>query len=158
MTSSRGSPDRACEVPIHEGSELHVVVDGANVVGSRPDGWWRDRPGAARRLAGRLVAALVEHPEDLAAALVDHPADLARVHLVLEGAARAVPDLPTHPLLEVHLAEADGDSAIAALAAELAAQGSTVLAVTGDRELRERVRRAGGSTVGPGALLRALPG
>jgi hypothetical protein len=143
---------------ISEGSGLHVVIDGANVVGSRPDGWWRDRAGAARRLAGRLVAALVEHPEDLAAALVDHPAELTRVHLVLEGAARAVPDLPTHPLLEVHLAEADGDSAIAALAAGLAARGSAVLAVTGDRALRERVRAAGGSTVGPGALLRALPG
>ena len=32
-----------------------LVVDGANVVGSRPDGWWRDRPGAAGRLASRLT-------------------------------------------------------------------------------------------------------
>jgi hypothetical protein len=24
---------------------LHLVVDAANVVGSRPDGWWRDRAG-----------------------------------------------------------------------------------------------------------------
>ena len=35
---------------------LHLVVDAANVVGSRPDGWWRDRAGAARRLAGSIVA------------------------------------------------------------------------------------------------------
>ena len=27
-----------------------LVVDAANVVGSRPDGWWKDRAGAARRL------------------------------------------------------------------------------------------------------------
>ena len=46
--------------------ELHVVVDGANVVGSRPDGWWRDRPGAARRLAGRLVALLTTDTRELA--------------------------------------------------------------------------------------------
>ena len=48
------------------------MVDGANVVGSRPDGWWRDRAGAATRLAERLVAALD------AGAL-----DTDRVHLVL---------------------------------------------------------------------------
>jgi hypothetical protein len=50
-----------------------MVVDGANVVGSRPDGWWRDRAGAAARLHERLVAAAL--PDD-------------EVVLVLEGAAR----------------------------------------------------------------------
>ncbi len=33
-----------------------LVVDGMNVIGSRPDGWWRDRAAAARRLVGRLEA------------------------------------------------------------------------------------------------------
>ena len=56
-----------------------LLVDVANAVGSRPDGWWRDRPGAATRLAEQLVAALD------AGAL-----DTDRVHLVLEGAARAL--------------------------------------------------------------------
>ena len=51
-----------------------LIVDGANVVGSRPDGWWRDRPGAAARLQAQLLAA------DLA---------YAEVVLVLEGKARA---------------------------------------------------------------------
>ena len=32
------------------------LVDGNNVIGSRPDGWWRDRPGAARRLVAELQA------------------------------------------------------------------------------------------------------
>ncbi|TVT38726.1 NUDIX domain-containing protein, partial [Amycolatopsis rhizosphaerae] len=42
---------------LHEqlGRELVLVVDGANVVGSRPDGWWRDRPAAAERLRDRLA-------------------------------------------------------------------------------------------------------
>ncbi len=58
-----------------------LVVDGANVVGSRPDGWWKDRPGAAARLHARLLAA---------------PALASRVVLVLEGRARAgVPEAVT---------------------------------------------------------------
>lgn len=140
---------------------LHVIVDGANVVGSRPDGWWRDRPGAARRLAGRLTAALSEDPVHLVAALgrvnpgTGEPE--IRVYLVLEGAASRVVDLPTHPLLDVTHATADGDTAIAALAADLAVGGEPVLVVTADRGLRERVRGTGAGTIGPGALLDGLP-
>ena len=134
---------------------LHVVVDGANVVGSRPDGWWHDRPGAARRLAGQLVAALIEDPADLAVALSGSAADELTIHLVLEGAAARADDLPTHPHLRVVLAAADGDSTIAALADDL---GEGILVVTADRALRERVRGVGAATVGPGTLLRALPG
>jgi hypothetical protein len=135
---------------------LHVIVDGANVVGSRPDGWWRDRAGAARRLAGQLVAVLTTDPEAFVRALGRDPGDGVQVHLVLEGAAARVEDLPTHPLLDVVRAPADGDSAIVALAADLAAED--VLVVTADRELRDRVRATGAAVVGPGALLSALPG
>lgn len=130
----------------------HVVIDAANVVGSRPDGWWRDRAGAARRLAGELVAALTEQPEILAGAL-GAPGEL-RVHLVLEGAAR-VADLPTHPRLEIRLADRDGDTAIVALLRELP---EDVLVVTADRDLRARVRAAGADVTGPSTLLDALPG
>jgi hypothetical protein len=149
---------------------LHLVVDAANVVGARPDGWWRDRAGAARRLAGNIVGVLVARPEDLVDALEGRVpdgsetagSDLAeaavQVHLVLEGAARDVPDLPTHPLLDVVRAERDGDAAIAALAGELAGSGGRVLVVTADRALRDRVRAVGGEVVGPSALRDALPG
>jgi hypothetical protein len=37
------------------GTRVTIIVDGANVVGSRPDGWWRDRAGAAVRLHDNLV-------------------------------------------------------------------------------------------------------
>ena len=50
-----------------------LIVDGANVVGSRPDGWWRDRAGAAHRLHDQLSTA--DLPED-------------EIVLVLEGQAR----------------------------------------------------------------------
>ena len=45
-------PEGLLEVP--EVSRV-LVVDGANVVGSRPDGWWKDRAGAARRLHEALL-------------------------------------------------------------------------------------------------------
>ena len=147
---------------------LHLVVDAANVVGSRPDGWWRDRAGAGRRLAGRIVAALTAGPEELVEAVAGPtpaggagPGPAVRVHLVLEGAGD-VADPPTHPLLDVVHAPADGDAAIVALVGSLAvgprAGGADrVLVVTADRALRERVRAAGGEVTGPGRLLGALP-
>ena len=58
-------------------SRVELVVDAANVVGSRPDGWWRDRPGAAARLVAALAAAL------RSGALT------SPVTVILEGAARA---------------------------------------------------------------------
>lgn len=130
---------------------LHLVVDAANVVGSRPDGWWRDRPGAARRLAARIAAVLAAAPEDLAGT------PDVRVHLVLEGAARDARDLPTHPQLDVVRAAADGDAAVVALVGDLAGGADRVLVVTADRALRERVQGAGAEVTGPGALWDALP-
>lgn len=129
----------------------HVVVDGANVVGSRPDGWWRDRPGAARRLAGQLVAALTGDADRLADSL--GVAGPLHVHLVLEGAAR-IPDAPTHPALTVVAAPADGDGAIVALVGDL---GPGTLVVTADRALRARVTALSATTAGPSTLLAALP-
>jgi hypothetical protein len=118
--------------------ERHLVVDAANVVGSRPDGWWRDRAGAATRLAEQLVAAL-----DADALDVDY------VHIVLEGAARAAV-VPEHPRLAVVRAPADGDGAIVALAAQL---DGDVTVVTADRGLRARLTAR---AVGPGTLLDRL--
>jgi 8-oxo-dGTP diphosphatase len=148
---------------------VHLVVDAANVVGSRPDGWWRDRAAAARRLAGRIVAVLVARPEDLVERLdgisptstetagSDRRAAAVAVHLVLEGAARDVEDLPTHPLLHVVHAPADGDTAIVELVGKLAGGPDRVVVATADRALRERVRAAEAEVVGPGTLLAALP-
>jgi hypothetical protein len=148
---------------------LHLVVDAANVVGSRPDGWWRDRPGAARRLAGRIVAVLVSRPEDQVERLdgltptsvetagSDLTEAAVQVHLVLEGAARDVDDLPTHPLLDVVHAASDGDTAIVELVEKLAGAADRVLVVTADRGLRGRVQAVGALVRGPGTLLDALP-
>jgi hypothetical protein len=118
-----------------------LIVDGANVVGSRPDGWWRDRAGAAGRLAARLAAA---QGSGALAALGD------RVVLVLEGAARTavVPDD-----LEVVLAPRDGDSAMVEL---VHAWSEDATVVTADRELIRLVEALGARTVRPGVLLALL--
>ncbi|WP_214402595.1 hypothetical protein [Pseudonocardia lacus] len=136
--------------------ELHVVVDGANVVGSRPDGWWRDRRGAARRLAGSLVALLSTDTSVLAVSLGQPEDRQLRVHLVLEGEAARADDLPAHSRLDVVRAERDGDSAIIELVTLLDGQERVV--VTADRDLRTRVEAAGAGTTGPGSFLNGLPG
>jgi predicted RNA-binding protein with PIN domain len=35
---------------------MRWLVDGNNVMGARPDGWWRDRDGAMARLVAALQA------------------------------------------------------------------------------------------------------
>ena len=116
-----------------------LVVDVANVMGTRPDGWWRDRAGAA----GRLLAAL--------AAADPLP---GRVVAVLEGAARAA-TVPEGDGVEVVLAPADGDSTVVEVAAALIAGGESPLVVTADRGLRARLP-AGTRVMGPRRLLDLL--
>ena len=126
-----------------------LLVDAANVVGTRPDGWWRDRAGATQRLLGGL-AALAGQRLDLPGA----PVEEAEVVAVVEGAARAVPDVAGVRLVR---ADGSGDDALAAEAADLVAHGRTVVVVTADRGLRDRLP-AGARAVGPGALLAFLDG
>ncbi|MGH3414323.1 MAG: hypothetical protein ACRDPH_14710 [Marmoricola sp.] len=118
-----------------------LVVDGANVVGSRPDGWWRDRAAAARRLHGRLAVADTDHDE---------------IVLVLEGQARAgVPRGRDGHVLTMH-APRDGDSAVVDAVRRAAEAGDAVVVVTADRGLRLRVEVLGARTMSPGWLLDAL--
>jgi hypothetical protein len=118
-----------------------LVVDGANVVGSRPDGWWRDRPGAARRLHEALLVA-------------DTSYDV--IVLVLEGAAKAgVPAGREHHLRTVH-ARGSGDDTILAEARAAAEAGHRVSVVTADRALQARVQAVGAVALGPSWLLDQL--
>lgn len=109
-----------------------VVVDVANVMGSRPDGWWRDRAGAATRLLATMQALLdrtVPGPDG-------EPVSIDRIVAVVEGAAKdAVPPEG----LTVVCAPEDGDSAIVSSARQYAAAGARVLVVTADRGLRARL-------------------
>lgn len=120
-----------------------LIVDGANVVGSRPDGWWRDRAGAARRLHGQLATA-------------DLSWDL--VVLVLEGQARAgVPQGRDAHLHTVH-APRDGDATVVRTADDAIGRGDRVTVITADRELRRRVELLGAQAMSPAWLLDLLDG
>ena len=126
-----------------------IVVDAANVVGSVPDGWWRDRAGAARKLLLKLASLQQRLPET------------TNVVVILEGAARAAvsgPDAPDVGALRVVLADGSGDDKIATVTAESAADESNpeVTVVTADRGLRLRTEPTGATSVGPRWLLDQL--
>lgn len=136
-----------------------VVIDVANVMGARADGWWRDRAGAALRLcrevaalAGRGVRARELPGADGAEA---GPAGFV---LVLEGRARdaaARCDDP-HPGVRVISAARSGDDTIVTETASLTASGVPCLVVTADLELRRRCVAEGASVTGPSWLLGLL--
>lgn len=128
-----------------------LLVDAANVVGSRPDGWWRDRAGAAARLLGRLAGL----PGRTLAAPDGGEVRIDRVVVVLEGRARDVPLPAEAEGLHAVRATGSGDDALAATAVELAAAGQPALVVTADRGLRARLPD-GVAVAGPGWLLRIL--
>jgi predicted RNA-binding protein with PIN domain len=125
----------------------HLVVDGMNVIGSRPDGWWRDRDGAVRRLVTKLQA------------LAREGADAITV--VLDG--RPLPDLPegVHDEVEVVYARRRGRDAADDRIVELVSELPTMVGVsviTSDRALAEQVRSLGAEVNGAGSLLRRLDG
>ncbi len=130
-----------------------IVVDVANVMGARPDGWWRDRAGAAVRLHAE-VAALAASGR---AILPGEPGPPEFV-MVLEGAANAaasrINDAAADHVRVVH-APGHGDDTIVAVVREL--PGRRVV-VTADRELRDRCAAAGAEVRSPGWLLGLLNG
>jgi hypothetical protein len=117
-----------------------LVIDAANVIGSRPTGWWRDRAGAARSFTDRVRAAVAE-------GRLSPP-----VTLVLEGRARPGADEGDAGGVRVVHAPGEGDDTIAAVAAD----HHEAVVVTADRGLIERVRRTGAEVRGPGWLLDQL--
>jgi hypothetical protein len=136
-----------------------VVVDAANVIGSKPDGWWRDRAGAVRRLVAGLSDVATSGVPTLAGLL---PALPGRSRawpewlVVREGAARAG-SLPDGPVGVVD-APGSGDDEIVRQADEQRRRGHDVTVVTADRALRQRVEQLGARVAGPRTLTRLLAG
>ncbi|MFH8407663.1 NTP pyrophosphohydrolase [Streptomyces sp. NPDC018019] len=124
-----------------------VVVDAANVVGSVPDGWWRDRHAAAERLRDALAGPA---PDGLPGC-AEPP---VRLVLVVEGAARGVASVPG---VEVVAADGSGDDRIVELVRD-ADRGPDCVVVTADRGLRERVTRLGARVAGPRSVWRGRGG
>jgi inactivated superfamily I helicase len=123
-----------------------LLVDAANVIGSRPTGWWRDRAGAARAFVETIRAAVV-------AGRVTPP-----VVVVLEGKARAGAPQGLLDGVTVLHADARGDDLMVDVVGEAsnATEQSTVTLVTADRVLRRRAEALGADIVGPNWLLGRL--
>ena len=119
-----------------------LVVDAANVVGSVPDGWWRDRAGAAVRLRDKLAG--------IGGPGIDGVPGPIEVVLVVEGKARDTPQLPG---VRVVPAQASGDDRIVDLVREEGV-GRRVIVVTADRGLRGRVTALGAEVRGPSTVPR----
>ncbi|MCW2944409.1 MAG: hypothetical protein JWR24_1126 [Actinoallomurus sp.] len=125
-----------------------LIVDTANVMGSRADGWWRDRKGAAERLRDEIASVNGIAGVPGAVADVCYP----EIIMVVEGAARGVESTDR---VTVVPAPGIGDDTIAELAAPQAPDERRIV-VTADRELRARCEAAGASVVGPRWLLEAI--
>jgi 8-oxo-dGTP diphosphatase len=148
---------------------VSLIVDGANVMGSRADGWWRDRAGAMARLHGEL-AGLAAYgipgpmpgavPAEKGAPGQPDPGEAGgsgavavadwwfpEIVLVVEGRTRAMLSMVSdEPRLRVVAAQGEGDDEIADLAGRLPGQR---IVVTADRELRRRCEAAGAVVTGP---------
>lgn len=127
-----------------EGVNTVLVVDMANVVGSVPDGWWRDRAGAAERLLSGLagLAALTVPGPD--AALVR----IAGIVAVLEGRGNLAKDPPSRAgdALEIVRATGSGDDTVVQLVKVRVAAGHRMLVVSADQGLRARLPAVVAST------------
>jgi predicted RNA-binding protein with PIN domain len=120
------------------------LVDGMNVIGSRPTGWWRDRPGAMRGLVERLEELAAREGDELTVVFDGKPFEV-------EGGGAVV------VLFASRRGPNAADDDIAALVERDDDPGSLSV-VTSDGDLARRVRERGAAVVGAGAFLRRLDG
>jgi hypothetical protein len=122
----------------HEVMVTQLIVDAANVMGSVPDGWWRDRQAAAERVRDALAALHAEPPS-----FAD--GEPLAIRLVVEGKANRVESVPG---VEVVRSRGEGDDTIVDLVRGHEGD-ERVLVVTADRALRGRVVELGAEVLGP---------
>lgn len=135
------------------GLQPAVIVDVANVMGAVPDGWWRDRAGAAERLLARLAAVAADGVDGEIVGLPGatwYPSWTA----ITEGQARSAGDAEG---VAVVRATASGDDAVVAETVRLTGLGRRVTVITSDRGLAERVTDAGAGVRGVRTLRDLLP-
>jgi predicted RNA-binding protein with PIN domain len=123
------------------------IVDGMNVIGSRPDGWWKDRSGA--------MVALVEKLERWAEANGPNAGDVGDVTVVFERPpSTAIPEARIEVTHAPTAAANSADDEIVKLV-EADARPHEIRIVTSDKVLADRVRSLGAS-VYPAKTFREL--
>jgi predicted RNA-binding protein with PIN domain len=120
---------------------MRWLVDGMNVVGSRPDGWWRDRRAAMRRLSESLAAFAAETKEPLTVVFDGQPFDLSAPPVKIEFASSRGPNAADHDIARLVQQDAEPQS---------------ITVVTSDRDLADRVRAAGANVLGASQFRRGL--
>jgi predicted RNA-binding protein with PIN domain len=126
--------------PRPKGTLVRWLVDAMNVIGTRPDGWWRDRDAAVRRLVDELRA-FAAAGEDVTVVLDAGPDDLGGDGVRVVVAPRRGRNAADDEI--ARLLAADDDPA-------------SVCVVTSDADLAARARAAGASVEGAGTFRRRL--
>ena len=118
------------------------IVDAMNVIGTRPDGWWKDLDGAMGRLATELEGFATAERADVTVVFDKEPLDLPPVeHITVATASKRGRNAGDHEI--VALVSGDEDPA-------------SIQVVTSDRELRDRVTSLGATVVSSGTFRRRL--
>jgi predicted RNA-binding protein with PIN domain len=120
-----------------------LIVDGMNVIGSRPTGWWRDRRGAMSELAEELARHAAETGDEVALVLDSKPFDLpsGTDGIDVRFAPARRPDAADDVIVDMVAADAEP---------------SSLEVATSDRRLASRVHMLGAETISAGTLRRAL--
>jgi predicted RNA-binding protein with PIN domain len=118
---------------------MRWLVDGMNVIGSRPDAWWKDRHGAMVRLVDLLERFVAATGEDVTVVFEQPPS----------------PPIPSTLIEVAHAPRARRDAADHEIVRRLRADPhpGEIRVVTSDRELADQARAAG-ATVEPAASFR----
>ncbi|HEV2769667.1 MAG TPA: NYN domain-containing protein [Solirubrobacteraceae bacterium] len=113
---------------------MRWLVDGMNVIGSRPDGWWKDRHAAMVRLVDLLERWVAAEGDDLCVVFERPPSPPIRSTLVQVA----------------HAPRARANSADDEIVRRIAGdpQPATIRVVTSDRWLADAARAAGASVIG----------
>ena len=125
---------------------MRLIVDGMNVIGSRPTGWWRDRRGAMLDFVDELAGYARDSGDDVTVVLDSRPFDIP------EESARSV---------DVRFASKKGSDAADDVIVDIVGADEhpeTLHVATSDKRLASRVTMLGAQTMSSGTLRRRLDG